>query len=153
MRRVGEIQCIGFYGSFPEEAYLPAGKSCCQPVALMQICCLSPTPGRLLLPQYVDSEKENCWSASAPHQRQTQLFLAAALRRCAARGLRRSPPGAARGGENINYKKLTRHYRELLQDLHGGVFYCGKRDKQGCRRLPGGFGLPARGEMTMGPGH
>ena len=27
VRRIGEIQCIGFYGSFPEPDYLPGGEA------------------------------------------------------------------------------------------------------------------------------
>ncbi len=53
VRRVGEIQCLGFYASFPEQAYLPGGASLMnEAVSLMGEMHLSPvTRGGLLLPQ------------------------------------------------------------------------------------------------------
>ena len=60
VRRVGEIQCIGFYGSFPEEAYLPGGEQLLpSAVGLMADMLLSPkTRGGLLRPDYVESERD-----------------------------------------------------------------------------------------------
>lgn len=51
VRRIGEIQCIGFYGSFPEPDYLPGGeallgghlarswRSCCSTPSRAAACC------------------------------------------------------------------------------------------------------------------
>ena len=60
VRRIGEIQCLGFYASIPESAFLPGGQSVLrQACELLGQLLLSPaTRGGLLLPQYVDSEKE-----------------------------------------------------------------------------------------------
>ena len=60
VRRVGEIQCLGFYASIPEEDFLPAGTRVLHPACeLLGQLLLSPaTRGGLLLPQYVDSERD-----------------------------------------------------------------------------------------------
>ena len=56
VRRIGEIQCIGFYGSFPEDEYLPGGEKLLHSaVELMGEMLLSPnTRGGLLQQSYVD---------------------------------------------------------------------------------------------------
>ena len=60
VRRIGEIQCIGFYVSLPEAGYLPGQQDILHDTAaLLGEMLLSPaTRGGLLLPKYVDSEKE-----------------------------------------------------------------------------------------------
>ena len=60
IRRIGEIHCLGFFASFPEPAYLPGGENLLGEVcSLTAELLLSPnTRGGLLLPQYVDSERE-----------------------------------------------------------------------------------------------
>ena len=60
VRRIGEIQCLGFYASIPEEEYLPGNNGVLeQATALLGELLLSPaTRGGLLLPKYVDSERE-----------------------------------------------------------------------------------------------
>ena len=60
VRRIGEIQCVGFYASIPEGDFLPDGQDVLHDAAeLMGEMLLAPnTRGGLLLPQYVDSERE-----------------------------------------------------------------------------------------------
>ena len=60
IRRVGEIQVLGFFASFPEGEYLPGGELLLNEAAgLMAELLLAPnTRGGLLLPDYVESEKE-----------------------------------------------------------------------------------------------
>ena len=60
VRRIGEIQCLGFYASIPEEDYLPKGESVLQGAAeLMGQLLLKPCKnGKLLREDYVESEKE-----------------------------------------------------------------------------------------------
>ena len=76
VRRVGEIQCIGFYGSVPEDSYLPDGEKLLpQAIALMSEMLLAPnTRGGLLLPAYVDSEKEKLLERLQPLHRGNVLL-------------------------------------------------------------------------------
>lgn len=130
VRRVGEIQCIGFYGSFPEEAYLPGGESLLpSAVGLMADMLLDPkTRGGLLLPQYVDSEKEKLLERirSRINDKRSYSLSRCIEEMCCFEDFAVSRLGGEEEAENINYKKLTRHYRELLQTCPVELFYCGK---------------------------
>ena len=60
VRKIGEIQCVGFYSNFPEDELLPADSQVRR--RMISFCAemlLSPmTRGGLLLPAYVESERE-----------------------------------------------------------------------------------------------
>ena len=130
VRRVGEIQCIGFYGSFPEEAYLPGGETLLpSAVGLMADMLLDPkTRGGLLLPQYVDSEKEKLLERirSRINDKRSYSLARCIEEMCCFEDFAVSRLGGEEEAENINYKKLTRHYRALLQTCPVELFYCGK---------------------------
>lgn len=130
VRRVGEIQCVGFYGSFPEQAYLPGREPLLNQVAaLMGQLLLSPaTRGGLLLPAYVDSEKEKLLDLIRSQLNDKRVY---ALTRCIEELCCCEDFAVGRFGseeecESINYKKLTRHYRALLQSSPVELFYCGR---------------------------
>ena len=130
VRRVGEIHCIGFYGSFPEEAYLPGGETLLpSAVGLMADMLLDPkTRGGLLLPQYVDSEKEKLLERirSRINDKRSYSLSRCIEEMCCYEDFAVSRLGGEEEAENINYKKLTRHYRALLQTCPVELFYCGK---------------------------
>ena len=127
VRRVGEIQCIGFYGSFPEDSYLPDGEQLLgSAVGLMADMLLSPkTRGGLLLPQYVDSEKEKLLERlrSRINDKRSYSLSRCIEEMCCYEDFAVSRLGSEDEAENINYKKLTRHYRELLQTCPVELFY------------------------------
>ena len=60
VRKIGEIQCIGFLASFADDKYLPNGSGVFESIANLcgEILLAPCTKGGLLLPEYVDSEKE-----------------------------------------------------------------------------------------------
>ena len=134
VRRVGEIQCIGFYGSFPEDSYLPEGEQLLgSAVGLMADMLLSPkTRGGLLLPQYVDSEKEKLLERlrSRINDKRSYSLSRCIEEMCCYEDFAVSRLGSEDEAENINYKKLTRHYRELLQTCPVELFYCGKAGRK-----------------------
>ena len=61
LRKKGEVQCIGFWGSFLDEAFLPAGTSILEEAtALLGELVLAPAGERgTFVPAYVGSEKKN----------------------------------------------------------------------------------------------
>lgn len=130
VRRVGEIQCIGFYGSFPEDAYLPGGETLLpSAIGLMADMLLTPnTRGGLLLPQYVDSEKEKLLERirSRVNDKRGYSLSRCVEEMCCFEDFAVSRLGGEEEAENINYKKLTRYYRALLQTCPVELFYCGK---------------------------
>ena len=152
VRRIGEIQCIGFYGSFPEEAYLPGGETLLpSAVGLMADMLLSPkTRGGLLLPQYVDSEKEKLLERirSRINDKRSYALTRCIEEMCCYEDFAVSRFGSESEAENIHYKKLTRHYRELIQTCPVEIFYCGKTDfKAVSAAMRDAFSAMPRGEI------
>ena len=152
VRRIGEIQCIGFYGSFPERAYLPGGEAVLgDTCALMAQLLLDPvTRGGLLLPQYVDSEREKLLDIirSRMNDKRSYALTRCIEEMCCYEDFAVSRFGSESEAENIHYKKLTRHYRELIQTCPVEIFYCGKTDfKAVSAAMRDAFSAMPRGEI------
>ena len=152
VRRIGEIQCIGFYGSFPEPDYLPGGEAllgdtCAHRAQLL----LDPvTRGGLLLPQYVDSEREKLLDIirSRMNDKRSYALTRCIEEMCCYEDFAVSRFGSESEAENIHYKKLTRHYRELIQTCPVEIFYCGKTDfKAVSAAMRDAFSAMPRGEI------
>ena len=152
VRRIGEIQCIGFYGSFPEPDYLPGGEALLgDTCALMAQLLLDPvTRGGLLLPQYVDSECEKLLDIirSRMNDKRSYALTRCIEEMCCYEDFAVSRFGSESEAENIHYKKLTRHYRELIQTCPVEIFYCGKTDfKAVSAAMRDAFSAMPRGEI------
>ena len=152
VRRIGEIQCIGFYGSFPEPDYLPGGEALLgDTCALMAQLLLDPvTRGGLLLPQYVDSEREKLLDIirSRMNDKRSYALTRCIEEMCCYEDFAVSRFGSESEAENIHYKKLTRHYRELIQTCPVEIFYCGKTDfKAVTAAMRDAFSAMPRGEI------
>lgn len=152
VRRIGEIQCIGFYGSFPEPDYLPGGEALLgDTCALMAQLLLDPaTRGGLLLPQYVDSEREKLLDIirSRVNDKRSYALMRCIEEMCCYEDFAVSRFGSESEAENIHYKKLTRHYRELIQTCPVEIFYCGKTDfKAVSAAMREAFSTMPRGEI------
>ncbi len=130
VRRVGEIHCVGFFASFAESAYLPGGEELLGPVSsLMAELLLAPnTRGGLLLPQYVDSEKEKLLDLirSRVNDKRSYAVQRCLEEMCCYEDFAVSRFGDEESCEAIHYKKLTRYYRELLRTSPVELFYCGQ---------------------------
>lgn len=152
VRRIGEIQCIGFYGSFPEPDYLPGGEALLgDTCALMAQLLLDPvTRGGLLLPQYVDSEREKLLDIirSRMNDKRSYALTRCIEEMCCYEDFAVSRFGSESEAKNIHYKKLTRHYRELIQTCPVEIFYCGKTDfKAVSAAMRDAFSAMPRGEI------
>ena len=152
VRRIGEIQCIGFYGSFPEPDYLPGGEALLgDTCALMAQLLLDPvTRGGLLLPQYVDREREKLLDIirSRMNDKRSYALTRCIEEMCCYEDFAVSRFGSESEAENIHYKKLTRHYRELIQTCPVEIFYCGKTDfKAVSAAMRDTFSAMPRGEI------
>ncbi len=132
IRRLGEIHCPGFFASFPEGQYLPGGEGLLSEVAaLMAELLLSPnTRGGLLLPDYVESEKEKLLDLirSRVNEKRSYAMSRCIEEMCCYEDFAVSRFGTEDEAENIHYKKLTKHYRKLLQESPVELFYCGKAE-------------------------
>ena len=134
VRRIGEIQCLGFYASIPESAFLPGGQSVLrQSCELLGQLLLSPaTRGGLLLQQYVDSEKEKLLDRirGRINHKSSYALSRCVEEMCCCEDFAVSRLGSESECENINYKKLTKQYHTLLQQSPVEIFYCGRADER-----------------------
>ncbi|MCR5576425.1 MAG: insulinase family protein [Oscillospiraceae bacterium] len=152
VRRVGEIHCVGFFASFAESAYLPGGEDLLGPVsALLAELLLAPnTRGGLLLPQYVDSEKEKQLDLirSRVNNKRSYALQRCLEEMCCCEDYAVSRYGDEASCEAIHYKKLTRRYRELLRSSPVEIFYCGQASARAVTRaLRDAFSGMPRGEL------
>lgn len=134
VRRIGEIQCVGFYASLPEERYLPGNTSVLRDTCeLMGELLLSPaTRGGLLLAKYVDSEKEHLADLirSRVNNKHSYAIARCLEEMCCYEDFSVSRFGDAESAMSIRYQKLTRQYRELLQSSPVEIFYCGMESEK-----------------------
>ena len=130
VKKYGEIQAFGIALSYPEAVFLPEKKSIVgEVISLGCEVLLNPaTRGGLLLPAYVDSEKEKL--AELIRSRindKTGYAISRCLEEmCCFEDYAVSRFGTEEECERINYKKLTKHYRSLLQTSPIEIFYIGR---------------------------
>lgn len=132
-RKKGEIQVVGFWADFVDDAWLPGDNSTLleDVAALLGEVLLSPnTRGGLFLPAYVESEKEKLLedirsrlNDKMAYSRRRMIELM-----CAAEDYAVDVLGTEDTAEDIGYVALTKHYRELISISPVEIFYCGTAD-------------------------
>jgi len=133
--RKGEIQLTGFISSFIDDAFAPNGEAILPKIAsLLCEILLSPnTRGGLLLPGYVESEREKHIDRIRGIINDKRAYSMHRLRElmCFGEDYSISPLGTEAEADAINYQKLTRRYRELIAGAPIEIVYCGsvKPDK------------------------
>ena len=132
IRRIGEIQSCGFYASFPEDDFLPGDEGVRkEALGLTLEMLLSPvTRGGLLLPAYVESERDKMLDliASRVNNKRSYAVTRCIEEMCCCEDFAVSRYGDEESCRGINYKKLSRHYKALLQSCPIELFYCGRAD-------------------------
>ena len=130
IRRIGEIHCCGFYASFPEDDFLPGGENLLSSATALTLqLLLSPvTRGGLLLPAYVESEREKLLDliASRVNNKRSYAVARCIEEMCCCEDFAVSRYGDQDTSRSINYKKLSKYYRTLLQTSPIELFYCGR---------------------------
>ena len=154
VRKLGEIQAVGFYSAFPEDAYLPGETDVFgEIVRLMGELWLSPvTRGGLFLPEYVESEREKLTELieSVKNDKSSWAFKRLRENMCAFEDYAVGAYGTADEAENIHYVKLTKHYKELLGTSPMEIFYCGSRSgEEVAAALREAFALLPRQEIDL----
>lgn len=153
VRRIGEIQCIGFYASVPEDAFLPGGAGVLRPaIELMCQMLVSPnTRGGLLLPQYVDDERDKLLDIlrSRINDKLGYSVLRCIEEMCCFESFGVYKLGSEEETENIRYKKLTKHYKQLLLESPIEIFYCGRESvEKVASAFADGLATLPRGEIN-----
>lgn len=132
VRRIGEIQCIGFYASFADDRFIPGGESVTERLAsLLGEILLSPnTKGGLFLPKYVESERDKLVETIQSRINEKLGYSVQRLleQMCCYEDFATPRFGTEDTAENIYYQKLTKHYRNLIATCPVEIFYCGSMD-------------------------
>ncbi len=152
IRRIGEIQCVGFIASVPEEDFLPAGSGTLRGVCelLGQLLLTPKTRGGLLLPDYVDSEREKLLEMIRARLNDKLGWAVSRCieEMCCCEDFAVDRLGDEESAEAIRYQKLTKQYRALLQSSPIEIFYCGRADKKRVEDLlHDAFAALPRGEI------
>ena len=132
VRKIGEIQCIGFYASFPDHKYLPAGSEVFEKTANLSCeMLLAPnTRGGLFLPSYVESEKEKLLELirSRVNEKRSYAHFRLLEQMCCYEDYAVSRFGTEDTAESIYYQKLTKYYHSLISASPVEIFYCGSME-------------------------
>ena len=129
VRKKGECQCIGFVGSFIDDAFVPGGERLLEPVAeLLGEMILQPvTRSGRFLPDYVESERDNLADAirSIRNDKRDWADLRLLQELCAGEPYGVSRLGDERSVERVSPQKLYARYTELISSAPVELFYCG----------------------------
>lgn len=132
VRKIGEIQCIGFYASFPDEKYLPQGSDVFEKAANLacELLLAPSTRGGLLIPAYVESEKGKLLDLirSRVNDKRSYAKLRLIEQMCCYEDYAVSRFGTEDVAEGIYYQKLTKYYHSLISTSPVEIFYCGSMD-------------------------
>lgn len=132
VRKIGEIQCIGFYASFPDEKHLPQGSDVFEKAAnfACELLLAPSTRGGLLIPAYVESEKEKLLDLirSRVNDKRSYAKLRLIEQMCCYEDYAVSRFGTEDVAEGIYYQKLTKYYHSLISTSPVEIFYCGSMD-------------------------
>ena len=154
VRKLGEIQAVGFRAGFIEDHLLPGNPAVLEDViGLMSQLWLSPnTRGGLLQPDYVDGERQKLIERleSVRNDRRSWAVRRLMENMCAFEDYAVSAYGTVEEAENLHYVKLSKDYRELLATSPMEIFYCGSRDgEQVAELLENALMLMPRGEIDL----
>ena len=152
VRKLGEIQAVGFYAGFAEDAFLPGETDVLgEVISLLSELWLSPaTRGGLFLPAYVDSEREQLVERieRVKNDKRSWAFRRLRENMCAYEDYATGAYGTADEAGSIHYVKLTKHYKELLAVSPMEIFYCGSLGADAvAEKLSDAFSGMPRGEI------
>lgn len=132
VRKKGETQCVGFIGSFLDDAYTPDGGRLLESATgLMGELLLHPaTENGRFVPAYVEGERSNLIDAIRAQindkRQYAALRLVQLMCRDEAYGVDRL--GSEASASAITGERLWARYRELLRTARMELYYCGSAD-------------------------
>lgn len=134
VRKLGEIQCVGFWADFVDGAYLPENAGADQLEQITELLgevILAPnTRGGLLRPEYVEGEKEKLLECIRGRVNDKIEYSRCRLTElmCQTEAYGVDTLGTEDTAENIRYDALTKRYKALLSTSPVEIFYCGRED-------------------------
>ena len=151
-RKLGEIQAVGFWADFIDDAYLPGGGSLLEDAAdLLGEVLLSPNKrGGLLRKDYVESEREKLLEdirARVNDKGAYSRFRLVELM-CVGEDYAVDVLGTEETAGSIRHLELTRRYQALLSSAPIEIFYCGTAEPERVERaMKDALALLPRGEI------
>ena len=132
LRKKGEVQCLGFWGSFLDDAFVPEGTNILEnAAALLGELILSPAgEGDTFLPAYVESEKENLVNKIRGQVNDKLQYALARLRAlmCQGEAYGLDKLGTEEQVRAITGESLYARYQEILETAPVYLYYCGSAD-------------------------
>ena len=132
VRKKGEVQCVSFWGSFLDDAFVPPGTRLLEPAAALlgQIILDPAGDGTAFLPEYVESEKANLLDKIRGEINDKLQYAMACLRRtmCAGEAYGVGRLGSEERAAAITGQALYARYQDLLRTAPVYLYYCGSAD-------------------------
>ena len=134
VRKKGEIQLVGFYADFADDAFLPEKSGLMEQIAsLMGEMLLFPnTHGGLLRREYVESERDQLLDRIRGIINDKRAYSVRRLveQMCSMEEYAVPRLGFESDVSGITAQALTKHYHKLLADSPLHIFYCGTADEK-----------------------
>ena len=154
VRKKGEVQAIGLYADFADEAFLSGETNILeQMISLVGEMLLRPrTHGGLLLREYVESEREKLLEQIRGRINDKRSYSVRRLYElmCSMEDYATDKLGSETETEAITPHELTRHYQQLVASSPVEIFYCGSASPARVKAalLSALAALPRSGEET-----
>ena len=132
VRKKGEVQCVGFWGSFLDDAFVPPGTKLLEPAsALLGQLVLDPAgEDGAFLPEYVESEKDNLIDKIRGEINDRLQYSMSRLREsmCAGEAYGVGRLGSEETASAITGEALWTRYRDMLCTAPVYLYYCGSAE-------------------------
>lgn len=132
LRKKGEVQCIGFWGSFLDDAFVPPETRILESAAaLLGELVLAPAGEEgAFIPAYVDSEKKNLVDKIRAQLNDKLQYALARLRSqmCDGEAYGLDKLGTEAAAQAITGQALYARYREMVEHAPVYLYYCGSAD-------------------------
>ena len=132
IRKKGEVQCIGFWGSFLDDAFVPEGSQILEPAAVLfgEIILRPAGDGASFVPAYVESEKANLIDKIRSEINDKLQYSLARLRQlmCQGEAYGINKLGSEAQVQAITGEALYARYRQMLETAPIYLYYCGPAD-------------------------
>lgn len=132
LRKKGEVQTLGFWGSFLDDAFVPADSHILESAAqLMGELVLHPAgEGEGFVPAYVESERDNLIDGirSEKNEKRQYALLRLLSQMCEGEAYGLSKRGSEEEAAAITGEALWERYQEILSHAPVYLYYCGSAE-------------------------
>ncbi len=132
VRKKGEIQVIGLYADFADDAFIPEKTDILEQITgiMGEMLLMPKTRGGLLMRDYVESEKEQLLEQIRGRINDKRGYSLQRLfeNMCAMEEYATDKLGSEQEAESITPNELTRHYHATLAASPIEIFYCGSAE-------------------------